>query len=62
MKTEVARRREAGSSKEADVVVVVRELGDIEADSVHILAAIAAVGPQSGARLLVASEGLVPGC
>jgi hypothetical protein len=62
VKGEVACRREAGSSKEADLVVVVRELGDIEPDSLHILAAIAAVGPQSGVRLLVASEGPVPGC
>ena len=61
MKTEVARRREAGSSKEADVVVVERERRDIEPDSLYILAAIAAVGPRSGVRLLVASEGPVPG-
>jgi hypothetical protein len=56
VKLEVDRRREAGSSNESDLVVVVRELGDIEPDALQILAAIAAAGPHYGVRLLAASE------
>ena len=39
-----------------DLVVVVREFGDLEADAIQQLAAIAVSGPRVGIRLLVASE------
>ena len=44
------------SANEADLVVVVRELGDIEPDALQTLGAIAAAGPQYGVRLVAASE------
>jgi DNA-binding SARP family transcriptional activator len=56
VKLEIDRRRESGGTNEADLVVVVHELGDIEPDALQVLGAIAAAGPQYGVRLLAASE------
>ncbi|HEX9373376.1 MAG TPA: LysM peptidoglycan-binding domain-containing protein, partial [Roseiflexaceae bacterium] len=56
VKLEVDRRRETGSTADADLVVVVRELGDLESDALEVLAAITATGPDYGVRLLAASE------
>ena len=56
VKIEIDRRRQAASAGEADLVVVVRELGDLDPDALSTAAAIAAAGPQHGVRLLAASE------
>src|SRR5437870_3940917 len=44
------------STADADLVVVVREMGDLEPNALSALSGIAALGPQHGVRLLVASE------
>ncbi|MDQ6675365.1 MAG: LysM peptidoglycan-binding domain-containing protein [Chloroflexota bacterium] len=56
VKLEIDRRRQAGSSGEADLVVVLRELGDLEPEAISTAAAIAATGPEHGVRLVAASE------
>ncbi|MDQ6670906.1 MAG: hypothetical protein M3069_09185 [Chloroflexota bacterium] len=56
VKLEIDRRRQAGSAGEADLVVVVREFGDLDPDALLTAAAIAAAGPRHGVRLLAASE------
>jgi hypothetical protein len=56
VKLEIDRRRQAGCSGEADVVVVVRELCDLEPEAMATAAAIAASGPEDGVRLVMASE------
>jgi hypothetical protein len=61
VKLEIDRRRQTSSSGEADLVVVVRELGDLEPDSMTMAAAIAVTGPEHGVRLLIASERPVAG-
>jgi DNA-binding SARP family transcriptional activator len=53
---EVDRRRQSGSADDADVVVVLRELGDLEPEALAVCAAIAATGPQYGVRLVAASQ------
>jgi LysM repeat protein len=57
VKLEIDRRRQARSLADAaDIVVVLRELADLEAEAMASAAAIAATGPQHGVRLLAASE------
>jgi hypothetical protein len=56
VKLEVDRRRQSGSSDNADVVVVVRELGDLETQAMAVCGAITASGPGHGVRLVAASE------
>jgi hypothetical protein len=46
----------AGSTADADLVVVVREVGELEADASNALSEVAALGPPYGVRVLVASE------
>jgi len=58
MKLEIDRRRQAGSS--GDLVVVIRELGDLEPEAMAVAATIAATGPDYGVRLAAASERPVP--
>jgi DNA-binding SARP family transcriptional activator len=53
---EVERRQRAASASDADLVVVVRELCELEPEAQQLLGAIAATGPDHGVRLLVASE------
>jgi len=56
VKLEIDRRRQAGPTDEADLVVVVRELGDLDAEAMATAAAIATTGPEHGVRLVAASE------
>jgi hypothetical protein len=53
---EIDRRRQAGVSDDADMVVVVRELCDLEPEAMAVCAAIAATGPDHGVRVVAASE------
>src|SRR3989442_6810566 len=48
--------RAATCKPEADLVVVVRDLGDLDPEALLTAAAIAATGPQHGVRLLASSE------
>jgi len=56
VRDELDRRRRDRNNGDADLVVVVRELADLESHAVNALSAIAADGPDYGVRLLVASE------
>jgi hypothetical protein len=56
VKVEIERRRQTGGPDEADLVVVVRELGELEPEAHRILADIAAAGPQQRVQLVAASE------
>jgi len=56
VRSELDRRRTDRNNGDAELVVIVRELADLESDAVNALSAIAADGPDYGVRLLVASE------
>ncbi|HEX9371783.1 MAG TPA: hypothetical protein VF897_12295, partial [Roseiflexaceae bacterium] len=56
VKLEIERRRHADAADEADLVVVVRELGDLEPAVQRLLGEIAAAGPQQRVQLIAASE------
>jgi len=56
VRDELDRRRRDRNNGDADLVVVVREIADLESPAVNALSAIAADGPDYGVRLLVASE------
>src|SRR5205823_2936360 len=56
VKLEIDRRRQSGSVGDADVVLVIRELADLEPEAMTNAAAIAASGPPHGVRLVAASE------
>jgi LysM repeat protein len=56
VKAEIDRRRHAGLTDEADLVVVVRELGDLDAEAMATADAIATTGPDYRVRLVAASE------
>lgn len=56
VRDELDRRRRDRNNGDADLVVVVRELADLESNAVSALSAIATDGPDYGVRLLVASE------
>src|SRR5206468_3406801 len=53
VRVELDRRRSEGADGEADLVVIVRELADLEPDALNALSALAADGPEHGVRLLV---------
>ena len=53
---EVDRRRRAPDVAEADLVLVIRELGELEPDAQLVLGSIAAAGPDHGVELLAASD------
>jgi hypothetical protein len=55
VRDELDRRRRDEINGDADLVLVVRELADLDADALVGLSAIAADGPDYGVRLLVAS-------
>jgi hypothetical protein len=56
VKDELDRGVAVGSTADADLVLVVRELGDLKPDALNAPSAIAATGPHYQVRLLVASE------
>lgn len=56
VRLEINRRRQTGSSNDADVVVVVRELAELETEAMTVAAAISATGPEHRVRLVAASE------
>jgi len=56
VRDELDRRRGDRNNSDADLVVIVRELADLESNAVNALSTIAAEGPDYGVRLLVASE------
>jgi nucleoid-associated protein YgaU len=60
VRLEIDRRRQSGSTGEADLVLLVRELGDLEPDALETVAGIAATGPEHSVRILAASERSVP--
>ncbi len=56
VRQELERRMTDGATDEPDLVVVVRELGDVEPAAMRVLGTIAAAGPRYGVRLVAASE------
>jgi hypothetical protein len=56
VKLEVDCRRQASSADVADLVVVIRELAEIEPDAQQLLGTIAAGGTEYGVQLIVASD------
>ena len=56
VRQELDRRMAAGATDEPDLVVVIRELGDLDAAAIGMLKTIAAAGPRHRVRLVVASE------
>ena len=56
VKLELDRRRQSSGTDEAELVVVLRELCDLEPEAVELCAEIAATGPQHGVRIIAASE------
>ena len=56
VRQELDRRMAAGATDEPDLVVVIRELGDLDAAAISMLKTIAAAGPRHRVRLVVASE------
>jgi hypothetical protein len=56
VKLEVDRRRQIGNASADDLVVVVRELGELAPDAHRILGEIAAAGPQQRVQVVAASE------
>jgi LysM domain/Bacterial transcriptional activator domain len=56
VKVELDRRLTAASDDNPEIVVVIRELCDLEPPALTILGIIAATGPRHGVRLIIASE------
>jgi nucleoid-associated protein YgaU/DNA-binding SARP family transcriptional activator len=55
VRQELDRRTEAGATDEPDLLVVIRELCDLEPEEMAMLGSIAAAGPRHRVRLVVAS-------
>jgi hypothetical protein len=60
VKREIDRRRESGGADEPELVVLLRELGDLEPQAMDLCGAIAANGPAHRVRIVAASEQGVP--
>jgi nucleoid-associated protein YgaU len=60
VKLEIERRRESGGANEPELVVLLRELGDLEPEAMDLCGTIAATGPAHRVRIVAASEQGVP--